>query len=118
MAIPEPEPEPEPDPPTPEPETLPRLAGADRYQTAAMLALQADPARRTKVYLATPDDAATAAAAGDGVVLLARPGHDVLPGVTAAALTDLAPAQVVVVGGSAAVTAPAARQAAAAVKEN
>lgn len=101
--------------PTPAPAPVPgRLAGADRYHTAALVARQARPERVPgKVYLAAGwSDAAAAAAAGDGLVLLARSGSDLLPGTTASALRDLAVTELVIVGGTTAIPEPQARQAA------
>lgn len=113
---PEPTPAPTPDPrPKPAPTPTPgRLAGADRFETAALVARQAQLERVPgKVYLAAGwSDTAAAAAAGDGVVLLAREGGNVLPGTTDAALRDLPVTQLVIVGGTAAIPEPQARQAA------
>ncbi len=84
-----------------------RLGGADRYATAAAVAALY-PRGVATVYLASgeafPDALAGAAAAGagNGPVLLARAGS--LPSATVSALTDLQPASIVVLGGSAAVS--------------
>lgn len=96
-----------------------RWYGEDRYETAAAIAMRYDPAQVHTVCIATgaqfPD--ALAAAAGcpgsapapavglDGSpapVLLTRPGA--LPPATAQALAVLQPAQVVIIGGPAAVS--------------
>ncbi|MFX0538024.1 cell wall-binding repeat-containing protein [Ornithinimicrobium sp. Y1847] len=111
---PEPEPpiDPEPEPPVdPEPEPDPevgpeieRVVGADRYGTAARLAVDNYAPGLPTVFLATgrdfPDALAGAALAGsyEAPVLLTRP--DGLPAATRAALETLAPQQVVVLGGS------------------
>ena len=85
-----------------------RLAGADRYATAALVATSAFPTPVARVHLATgtgSTDALAAAAAGahtDGPVLLTT--RDGLPASTAAALTSLRPRDITVVGGPAAVS--------------
>jgi putative cell wall-binding protein len=84
-----------------------RVAGADRYATAAALA--ATFPMFTGVYLATGADfpdalAATAAAASqDAPILLTDPA--VLPAATAAALTALEPSSITIVGSTSAVSA-------------
>ncbi|WP_162803065.1 peptidoglycan-binding protein [Ornithinimicrobium avium] len=111
---PEPTPPPvvSPEPPTNVPPVPGRLGGADRYDTAALVARQAPAERRQKVYLAADwADGLAAASAGDGVVLLARRGGTVLPGTTQAALRDLPVTELVIVGGTAAIPEPQARQA-------
>lgn len=93
-----------------------RLAGADRYATAA--AVSALWPSAATVYLASgrdfPDALAGAAAAGakDSPVLLAR--GSTLPDETASALARLRPSRIVVLGGSAVVSDDVAAQAAAA----
>lgn len=85
-----------------------RVSGPNRYVTAAEIARLAPTTRGGTVYVATgetfPDALAAAARAGktDSPVLLVR--RDGIPDATAAALTDLRPAAVVVVGGTAAVS--------------
>jgi putative cell wall-binding protein len=80
---------------------LTRLAGADRFATAAAVG-QRYPANPERVYVATgadfPDALAAAARAGhEGVpVLLVR--QDSVPGTTATTLRGLAPAEIVVTG--------------------
>ncbi|GAA1160875.1 cell wall-binding repeat-containing protein [Ornithinicoccus hortensis] len=84
-----------------------RYAGADRYETAAIIA--GDFASADVVYVATgrkfPDALAGAARAGalDGPVLLVRP--DAVPDATAEQLSRLAPEQIVLLGGTQAVSA-------------
>jgi len=87
-----------------------RIAGDDRYGTAAAVASGAFGTGTTAsiVYLATgqnfPDAlAAAAAAGGHGPVLLV--GGQSVPGATSAALRSLAPTQIVLVGGLSAVSA-------------
>lgn len=102
---------------TPLAPTLRRVAGDDRYETTALAARAAFPAGAPVVYLATGADfpdalAAAAAAATDRApVLLTRP--DLLPGATAAELVRLAPDQVVVVGGTTAISESVAQDVAA-----
>lgn len=88
--------------------TVTRLAGANRYGTAAAVAGAAFPNGVDTVYLASGLGFADALAAGsaavtiDGVVLLSTPEH--LPFETVTAIRDLAPSEVVLVGGTAALT--------------
>lgn len=83
-----------------------RVAGADRYATAAAAGLTY-PAGVDVAYVATGADfpdaltSASAAGAADSPVLLTRPDH--LPASTRAALEHLDPAQIVVMGGTEAV---------------
>ena len=92
-----------------------RLAGTDRYATAAAVATSTPgSASRTVVYLATGQDypdalAAAAAAGGRGPVLLAKP--DGLPASTLGALKALGTDQLVVVGGLTAISGAAEAQA-------
>jgi SpoIID/LytB domain protein len=85
-----------------------RIAGSDRYATAALVA-QGFTGPVPVVYVVSgqdyPDALAAAAAAGhqDAPVLLTRSSS--LPAATAQALTRLAPKRIVVVGGPAAVSA-------------
>jgi putative cell wall-binding protein len=91
-----------------------RLDGADRSSTAAEVADYAFPSGAKTVYVATglnfPDALAGAAvASGAGApVLLTAPGS--LPAVTAKALKDLKPSTVVLLGGTASVSAAVASQ--------
>jgi putative cell wall-binding protein len=95
-----------------------RLAGADRYATAAAVSTLWSSA--STVYLASgsdfPDALAGAAAAGskDSPVLLTR--SDSLPAETASALARLRPAKIVVLGGTGVITDAVAAEAAAATK--
>jgi putative cell wall-binding protein len=98
------------------PGTVTRLAGQDRYGTAAAVSAQFAKGRPV-AYLASggqfPDALSGAALAGSrGVpVLLTRAGA--LPGATGTELARLAPKGVTVLGGTSAVTDKAARAAAA-----
>jgi len=82
--------------------TVERLAGPDRYATAAAISQAAFPDQAPVVYLATgldfPDalSAAPLAAEAGGPVLLTRPGS--LPAVTRREILRLAPQRVVVLG--------------------
>ncbi len=96
------------------PETVERLRGANRYGTAAATALDSFGPGVGVVYVATgsdfPDALTSAALAGSqsGPVLLTRPEQ--LPEETAAALDELAPERIVVVGGQAAVSGDVATE--------
>lgn len=85
-----------------------RIAGVDRYDTAARVAMETFAPAGT-VYIAAGTDfpdglaAGAAAARAGGALLLTE--RDALPGATAAALAALRPGQIVVVGGTAAVGA-------------
>lgn len=88
--------------PTP---TIERSFGGDRYETAATLALDNFEPGLNRVYLATgkdyPDALAGAALAGhDGAPILLAHDRASLPAATAAALSELAPAKVVALGGA------------------
>ena len=93
-----------------------RVAGQDRYATAARVAASY-PAGVDVVYLASgrnfPDALAGAALAGklDSPVLLTEPGG--LPGPTRTALTALAPQRIVILGGPNTVSTTVETQAAA-----
>ncbi|MCU1485020.1 MAG: hypothetical protein JWN67_1766, partial [Actinomycetia bacterium] len=83
--------------------TIARIAGSDRYATAAALAAAGLPGRVDTVRLvagATFADALAAGAAGAPLLLTRR---DALPPPTAAQLTRLAPTTVEIAGGTAAV---------------
>lgn len=86
--------------------TVTRVAGKNRYATAANLSQRFTTA--DTVYVATGETFADALAAGaragavGAPVLLVR--QDSIPGPTGLALTDLAPEQIVLVGGSGAVS--------------
>jgi putative cell wall-binding protein len=86
-----------------------RLAGNDRYQTAAAVARDAFPGTVPVVYVASGGGFADAlaggpAAAHEGAPLLLT-ARDALPAATAEALEALAPERIVVLGGEAAVGA-------------
>ncbi|GGK71628.1 cell wall-binding repeat-containing protein [Ornithinimicrobium pekingense] len=80
-----------------------RVAGTNRYETAARISGLEPVTRGGTVYVATgggfPDALAAAAQAGqrDSPILLVRPGN--VPDATADALRDLAPTRIVVAGG-------------------
>ncbi|WP_165700023.1 cell wall-binding repeat-containing protein [Ornithinimicrobium ciconiae] len=84
-----------------------RVAGADRYATAALLSRDVTPGGRVLVASGTdyPDALAAAAKAGhtDGAVLLTRGTS--LPQATREALIRLAPSEIVVAGGRSAISA-------------
>lgn len=87
-----------------------RLAGSDRYATAAALAADAHPSGVATVFLAVgtafPDAVASGPVAGGpggGPVLLTT--SDRLPSPTREALTALAPTRVVLLGGTSAISA-------------
>ena len=84
-----------------------RIAGADRYATAASLSASQYSAGVGVVFIATGSGFADALAGGpaagqNGPVLLVR--QDSIPAVIAAELTRLSPARIVVLGGSSAVS--------------
>lgn len=85
-----------------------RLAGPDRYATAAAVARSLHPARADVVYVASGEDHADAVVAGVAAqragapLLLVRRGA--VPGVTSDALAALAPSSIVLVGGPRAIT--------------
>lgn len=93
----------------PLPVQITRLAGSDRYATAAAIAQASYAGTGGTVHVATGVDFADALAAGPaaahtgGPVLLVRP--DEIPGPTAQQLQRLAPSRIVITGGSAAVSA-------------
>lgn len=82
-----------------------RVAGADRYATAAELARRAADGRETpRVWLATGEnypDALAAGATGEPVVLVTR---TTVPPASAEALRDIDPDEVVAVGGQVAIS--------------
>ena len=91
-----------------------RLAGSDRYATAAEIARRAFPDGAPVVYLARSDVAADALAAGaltDGPVLLV-PRDAAPPAVVEQAIADLQAEDVVALGGQAAVAASTLERAA------
>lgn len=103
------EPEPEPDPDDdPQAASSDRLAGGDRYATAAAISASLHEPGVARVYVGTgrayPDALAAgpAAALAGGPVLLTDP--TALPTATAAELSRLDPAEIVVVGGTGSVS--------------
>ncbi|HEX2141713.1 MAG TPA: cell wall-binding repeat-containing protein, partial [Candidatus Limnocylindria bacterium] len=94
-----------------------RLAGADRYATAAAISRHGFPTGAPVVYLATGGDFPDALAGGvsaaqaGGPILLAK--RDELPAATAAELARLKPQRVVVLGGTGVVSDAVANAAAA-----
>lgn len=90
-----------------------RLAGADRYATAVVVAAASAPSGSKKVYVASgavyADALSAAAAAGAGgyPVLLVRPAA--LPTATGDLVAKLAPTRIVVAGGTGAVAESVAR---------
>ena len=92
----------------PLPVQVTRLAGTDRYATAAAIAQASYAATGGTVHVATGAGFADALAAGPaaarvgGPVLLVRP--DEIPGPTAQQLLRLAPSRIVITGGPAAVS--------------
>ncbi|HSI99954.1 MAG TPA: M14 family zinc carboxypeptidase [Patescibacteria group bacterium] len=99
------------------PSWVSRVAGADRYATAAAVSRSAFAPGVGVAYVATganyPDALAggAAAAAQDAPILLTQPGS--LPAATASELTRLKPKRIVVLGGTAAVSTTVASQLAA-----
>lgn len=99
------------------PSWVSRVAGADRYATAAAIARSSFASGVGVAYVATganyPDALAggAAAAAQDAPILLTQRGS--VPAATAAELTRLKPQRIVVLGGTAAVSATVASQLAA-----
>jgi len=90
--------------------TVERLAGADRYATSVQAAALGFPDGAARVYIATgaafPDALSGGALAGadDAPLLLVRGRNASLDPATAALLEALAPREIVVIGGDAAVT--------------
>ena len=88
--------------------TVVRIAGTDRYATAAAVSADAFPAGAPAAYVATGQAfgdalAATPAAAVEGAPLLLT-APDALPAATTTEIDRLGPARIVVVGGTAAVS--------------
>jgi putative cell wall-binding protein len=85
-----------------------RYAGADRYETAALLATEAFPGGADVVLVASGEGFADALAAAplaaslNAPIVLTRSGS--VPAATAAALAELGPADVIVLGGTAAIS--------------
>ncbi|WP_134772018.1 cell wall-binding repeat-containing protein [Ornithinimicrobium flavum] len=83
-----------------------RLAGADRQETAALIAQRAFPDGAARVYLtrgAIGPDAVAAGSLRDGPTLLLSSTATSVPAVTASAIDALDPSAVVALGGTAAV---------------
>lgn len=108
-----PDPEPPAPPPGPEPGEVERLAGANRYETAALLSEHWAP-DVSVVYVVSgrdyPDALTASARSGvyDAPVLLTQPTS--VPSATREAMLRLSPSRVVVVGGTASVSAAVAEQ--------
>lgn len=86
------------------PETV-RLAGDDRFQTAALISRRTFPGTAKRVYLANSAayaDAATAGVLTDGPILLV-PASGPIPAATLDEITRLAPETVTALGGTSAV---------------
>src|SRR5690606_16849951 len=86
--------------------TATRVAGTDRYETAALLSAAAPTFEPGAVYVAngqTVIDAVVASAVATGPILLVPTG-DTVPQVVLDEITRLAPTQIVIVGGTSAVT--------------
>lgn len=100
-------------PPPAQPQNVSRLAGSDRYATAALISRASFGAGAPVAFVATgvnfPDALAGAAAAAylRGPVLLTAPGA--LPAATAAELARLRPARIVVLGSTSVVSDAVAR---------
>lgn len=96
-----------PPPPPQRAETIERIAGSDRYATAVELSRRFHTTAST-VYLAAGERYADAlvadpaAAADDAPILLVE--RDTIPAATALELQRLAPSQIVIVGGTAAIS--------------
>lgn len=79
-----------------------RIAGADRYETLALSAIESG---HTTIYLVGSQiDAVAAAVQGDGAVMLVQDGRDELPSSVEAALKSIKPTEVVAYGGAIRVT--------------
>lgn len=104
---PEPQPDPEPQPVVSSPATREkgRLAGEDRFQTAARISRHAFPQGAAEVYLARADsfpDALAGGALTEGPVLLV-PGCAAIPQVVKDEIRRLDPSKVIALGGASAV---------------
>ncbi len=90
------------------PGRLPRLAGRNRYETAALVARDGFGSGVRRVYVATgldfPDALAGAAVAGALGAPLLLTDRGTLPGATRDALAALDPSEIVVLGGTAAIS--------------
>ncbi|WP_109472560.1 cell wall-binding repeat-containing protein [Ornithinimicrobium cavernae] len=84
-----------------------RLDGADRFETASLIAARAFPDGAGRVYLAEHKESVDAVAGGtltDGPILLVANGADKVPTATLEAIDALDPTEVVALGGRAVVT--------------
>ncbi|QDO87374.1 hypothetical protein FNH13_02695 [Ornithinimicrobium ciconiae] len=84
-----------------------RVAGGDRFETAALIGQRAFPQGAQTVYLAEHRDSVDAVAGGtltDGPILLVGNGSTAVPEHTLAAIEALDPQEVVALGGTVAVT--------------
>ena len=85
-----------------------RVAGIDRYATAAAISASAFPAGASVVYIATgsgfPDALAASAAAARVKAPVLLVGPNSVPGATASELTRLAPHEIIVMGGTSVVS--------------
>ncbi|MGC1206492.1 MAG: cell wall-binding repeat-containing protein, partial [Ornithinimicrobium sp.] len=90
-----------------------RIAGADRYETAALISALAGDGSTTFVAtgLDYPDALAGAALAASGGHPLVLTEPDALPTVTAGSLSTLDPTRLVLLGGTSSVSAQVSRQA-------
>jgi len=85
--------------------TVTRIAGTDRFDTAAKIALHGWPSGSEVVYVATGrdyPDSITLGPSARGPILLTE--RDTLPGPTQTALRALKPKQIIVIGGTNAVS--------------
>lgn len=92
-----------------------RVGGADRQETAALIAVRAFPDGADRVYLtrgSTGPDSVVGGMLDDGPILMTSGDGTLVPEATAQAISDLHPATVVALGGEAAVTSAALRDAA------
>ncbi|WP_162802205.1 cell wall-binding repeat-containing protein [Ornithinimicrobium murale] len=92
-----------------------RLGGADRFETATLIAQRSFPDGSDTVYLAEQQESIDAVAGGtltDGPILLVRNGEDSAPAVTVEAVQALDPDKVIALGGKLVVTTPALAHAA------
>ena len=89
--------------------TVTRLAGADRYETAAAISAATFDPGPNVAYIATganyPDALAGAAAAGKNNAPLLLTGGDSLPSATRAELSRLKPKNIVILGGTGVISA-------------
>jgi putative cell wall-binding protein len=92
--------------------TVPRIAGADRYATAAAISAKHFPANQDLVYVASgenfPDALSASAAAGWLGAPLLITSSKTLPATIVTELKRLKPARIVIVGGAASVSAAVA----------